>query len=75
MGQCRCDIEGGLSAHTSKQCIGFLDFENALDDFWKKRFDVDTVGHLGVVLDGCWIGIDEDDFVSVGAQGAAGLTA
>jgi len=74
VGQCRCDIEGGLSTHTSKQRIGFLDFENSLDYFWEKRFDVDTVCHLGIVLDGCWVGIDEDDFVSVSAQGAASLT-
>ena len=67
MCQCRRDIESGLSTHSSKQCIRFLNFENALDYLWKKGFDVDAVCHLGVVLDGCWVGIDEDDFVSVSA--------
>ena len=47
------------------------------DDFFEvsaaERFDVGAVGQFGIGHDGRRIGVDEDDFVAVGAQRFGGL--
>ena len=55
----RCsDIESGLPTHSGQKGIRLLDLYDTLDDFWEQWLDVDAVGHLGIVLYGCWIGVD-----------------
>ena len=59
------DVQRGLTAHAGEQSARALLLQNLGNGFGKQGFDVDDVGHLGVVLDGCGVGIDQDDLVAI----------
>ena len=69
------DVEGGLSTHAGQKRTRALLFQNLGDGGRQQRFNVDDVGHFGVVLDGGRVGIDENDLVAVLTKGTDGLRA
>ena len=73
MSQIAGNIESGLPTHSCEDGIGFLNLKNTFDDIWQQRFDVYSISHFWIVLNGSWIGIDQYNLVTIGAQGAAGL--
>ena len=73
VGQIAGDVQGCLSAHSSQQRIGFLNLKDAFDDIGEKGFDVDAVGHFGVVLNGRGIGVDQHNLESISAESTTGL--
>ena len=71
--QIASDIEGRLPTHSSEQGIGFLNLKDALDDIGEKGFDIDAVGHFGVVLNGRGIGVDQHNLEAISAESTTGL--
>jgi hypothetical protein len=64
-----------LAADGREQGIGTFAGNDYFEIFAAERFDVSTVGQFGIRHDGGRIGIDENDFVAIGAQGLGGLGA
>ena len=62
------DVQGRLTAHPRQQSARSLLLKNTGDGVGQQGLNVDDIGHFGVVLDGCRIGIDEDDLVAVFPQ-------
>ena len=69
------EIEAGLAADGGEQRIGALAADDLFEVGAGERLDVGLVGEVRVRHDGGRIGIDQDDFVAVGAQGLGGLGA
>ena len=68
-------IESGLAADGGKQRVGFFAYDNLLEIFLGERLDVGAVGQFRIGHDRGGIGIDENDFVALGAESFAGLRA
>ena len=67
------DVERGLTAHAGEQGVRALGLEDGANRVGKQGFDVDDVGHLRIILNGRWIGVDQDHLVAVLTQRAHGL--
>ncbi len=74
-GQFDRKVQGGLSADRGEQGIGAFFGDDLFEVGAAERLDVGAVGQFRIRHDGGRIGIDEDDFVAIGAQGLGGLGA
>ena len=74
-GQFHREIQAGLAADGGEQRVGPLAADDLFEVGQRERFDVGLVGEIRVGHDGGRIGIDQDDFEAVGAQGLGGLGA
>jgi hypothetical protein len=69
------EVQAGLAADGRKEGVGSLRCDDCFEIFLRERLDVGAVGDFGIGHDRRGIGIDEDDFVALAAQGLAGLRA
>ena len=74
-GEFHGEIQAGLAAHGGEQRIGPLAADDLFEVGQGERLDVGFVGEVRVRHDGGRIGIDQDDFEAVGAEGLGGLGA
>ena len=63
----------GLSADGREQRIGALLADDLFGELDRERLDVGAVGEFRVRHDRCRIGVDQDHFVTIGAQRLARL--
>ena len=61
------EVQSGLAAHGGKQRIRPLAADDLFQVGQSQRLDIGFVGEVRIRHDGGRIGIDEDDFVAVGA--------
>ncbi len=69
------EIQPGLAADGGEQRVGPFAADDLFEVGRGQRLDVGFVGQIRIRHDGGRIGIDEDDFEAVGAQGLGGLGA
>ena len=75
-GQLDRKVQAGLSADRREQRVGPLFADDLLRRYsTAERLDVGAVGQLRIGHDGRRIGIDQHDFVAIGAQRLGGLRA
>ena len=74
-GQFHGKIQTCLATNGGKQSVGTFAGDDLLQHFMGERLDISAVGKLGIGHDGGGIGIHQDDFVAVGTQRLAGLSA
>ncbi len=58
-------VEGRLPAHGRQQGIRALALDDLFDDLGRDRFDIRGIGHARVGHDRRWIGVDQDDPVTL----------
>ncbi len=68
-------IQPGLASDGREQCVRTLAADHFFGELDTERLDISLVGQVGVGHDGRRIGVDQDHFVTVGAQRFAGLGA
>ncbi len=68
-------VERGLPAHGRQQGVGSLAGDDFFDDLGGDRLDVGCVGEARVSHNGGGVGVYQDDAVTLGFQGFAGLSA
>ena len=59
------EVERRLPAECRQQHIGAFLLNNLLDDIGGDRFDIRPIGEAGVGHDSCWIGIDQNDSITL----------
>ena len=74
-GQFDGEVQRGLAAYGGEQRVGAFFGDDLFEIGAAERLDVGAVGQFRIRHDGGRIGIDEDDFVAIGAQGLGGLGA
>ncbi len=74
-GQFDREVERGLAADRGEQGIRAFFGDDLFEVLAAERLDVGAVGQFRVRHDGGRIGVDQDDFVAIGAQGLGGLGA
>jgi len=68
-------VQSGLAAQGRQNRVWLLFGDDRLDNLWGNRFDVGSVGEVGVGHDGGWVRVDQNHSDAFGAQNAAGLGA
>ena len=70
-----CSVQCCLTTHCGKECIRPFFLDDLCNHFRCNGFDVSRVRQIRVGHDGGRIGIDEDDAITFGFEGLAGLGA
>ena len=68
-------VQCGLAAHGRQDGVRAFLLDDARHGFPGDRLDVGRIGHHRVGHDGCRVGVDQDDPVTLFTQGLAGLCA
>ena len=69
------EIEGRLAADGGEESVGTFFGDDFFEVLLRERLDVGAVGEVGIGHDRRRVGVDEDDFEAVGAEGLGGLGA
>ena len=60
-----CQIECSLSSKSWQHCIGFFTFDDRLKNFWRERLNIRAISKIWIGHDRGWIGIRQNDAISL----------